>query len=103
MNAMVMVITASIALAYMRRMEQLLYARNGVTFVLQNAISAGSGIYSTWDVATSGVEVSHVLICAMSILYLIRSRDTYFEEVTKPMELDVLDDRDFSRIGGGRK
>ncbi|NBW08276.1 MAG: hypothetical protein EBR82_09635 [Caulobacteraceae bacterium] len=103
MNTVAMLITATIAAVYLRRMEQLHYLRNGVSFVLQNAAGAIGGIYSTWDIATSGLSVMHGLMVIMSTLYLIRSQDTYFEEVTKPAPLDDIDDRHLGRVSGGRK
>ncbi len=103
MSAIFMIATVALAALYLRRMEQLLYLRNGVSFVLQNAAGAIGGIYSTWDIATSGLSVMHGLMVLMSTLYLIRSQDTYFEEVTKPAPLDEIDDRHLRRVSGGRK
>lgn len=103
MNAIALIVVIVIAGAYLRRMEQLHYLRNGVSFVLQNAAGAISGIYSAWDVASHGVEVTHALMAIMAGLYLLRSRDTYVEEITKPMDLHEIDDRHLRRISGGRK
>lgn len=103
MNTVAMLVTAAIAAAYLRRMEQLHYMRNGVSFVLQNAIGAIAGIYSTWDVAVNGAEVTHALMVLMAGLYLLRSRDTYVEEISKPMELREIDGRHLGRVSGGSK
>ena len=103
MNTVAMLITATIAAVYLRRMEQLHYLRNGVSFVLQNAIGAIAGIYSTWDVAVNGAQVLHVLLAVMASLYLLRSRDTYVEEISKPMELREIDGSNLGRVSGGRK
>jgi len=103
MNAIALIIAVALAAAYLRRMEQLHYLRNGVSFVLQNAVGAIAGIYSAWDVAMNGAQVTHALMAAMAGLYLLRSRETYVEEISKPMELREIDGRHLGRVSGGRK
>lgn len=103
MNAIALIVVVAIAAAYLRRMERLHYLRNGVSFVLQNASGAISGIYSAWDVAVHGLEVTHALMAIMAGLYLLRSRETYVEEISKPMELREIDGRNLGRVSGGRK
>lgn len=103
MNAVAILIACAWAVAYMRRMEDLKYLRNGVSFVLQNAVSAGAGLYTALDVATNGVQVLHGFMAITAGLYLLRSRDTYIEEISKPMELREIDGSQLHRASGGRK
>lgn len=91
MNAVLSLAMAGLALAYIMRMERLQYFRNGVTFVAQNAVGAAASVYCTWDVQTNGATVVHVLLAIMAGLYLLRSRETYQCEISRPMELEAHD------------
>ena len=91
MNEFAAMIAAWIAVLYFGRMKNLNFFEHELSFVAQNIVSGGACVYSAYHLAQYGLDVGSLFTTLMGALYLLRSRDTYVEAITKPADLDGHD------------